>query len=63
MQDIELYARMLGVTSPWVVQDVRLELKQRTVTVMVGYDTRAAEGRLLFTIANYGGGDTWIRCN
>jgi hypothetical protein len=35
MQDIELYQRI----SPWVVQDVRLDLKQRAVTVIVGYDT------------------------
>jgi transposase len=38
MQDIELYRRMLGVTSPWEVQEVRLDLKQRAVTVVVGYD-------------------------
>jgi len=39
MQDIELYQRMLGIASPWVVQDVRLDLKQRAVTVIVGYET------------------------
>jgi len=38
MQDIELYKRMLGITAPWVVSDVQLELKQRTVTIVVGYD-------------------------
>jgi transposase len=38
MQDIELYKRMLGITAPWVVSDVRLELKQRAVTIIVGYD-------------------------
>ena len=38
MQDIELYRRMLGVSSPWEVQDVRLDLKQRAVTVVVHYD-------------------------
>ena len=38
MQDIELYKRMLGITAPWVVSDVRLELKQRAVTIVVGYD-------------------------
>jgi transposase len=38
MQDMELYKRILGVSSPWVVQDVRLELKQRAVTVVVRYD-------------------------
>jgi len=38
MQDIELYKRILGVVSPWQVQDVRLELKQRAVTVVVTYD-------------------------
>ena len=32
MQDIELYATMLGVTSPWMVQDVRLDLRQQVVT-------------------------------
>jgi len=38
MQDIELYRRMLGITAPWVVSDVRLELKQRAVAIVVGYD-------------------------
>lgn len=38
MQDIELYKRILGITSPWVVSEVRLELKQRAVTVVVSYD-------------------------
>src|SRR5208337_753434 len=38
MQDIELYKKILGITSPWVVSDVRLELKQRAVTVLVNYD-------------------------
>ena len=38
MQDIELYKRMLGITTPWIVSDVQLELKQRTVTVVVSYD-------------------------
>ena len=39
MQDIELYRRMLGITAPWVVSEVRLELKQRAVTVIVTYDS------------------------
>ena len=39
MQDIELYKRLLGITSPWVVNAVRLELKQRTVSVVVAYDS------------------------
>jgi transposase len=39
MQDIELYKRILGISSPWVVREVRLELKQRAVTVVVGYDS------------------------
>ena len=38
MQDIELYRRMLGVTSHWEVQEVGLDLKQRAVTVVVRYD-------------------------
>ena len=38
MQDIELYKKLLGITSPWVVSEVRLELKQRTVSVVVDYD-------------------------
>jgi len=39
MQDIELYKRILGITSPWVAGEVRLELKQRAVTVVVSYDS------------------------
>jgi hypothetical protein len=39
MQDIELYKRILGISSPWMVREVRLELKQRAVTVVVGYDS------------------------
>ena len=39
MQDIELYKRILGITPPWVVSDVRLELKERDVTVVVSYDS------------------------
>ena len=39
MQDIELYKRILGITPPWVVREVRLELKQRAVTVVVSYDS------------------------
>jgi transposase len=38
MQDIELYTRILGVSSPWLVSDVHLELKARAVTVVVSYD-------------------------
>lgn len=38
MQDIDLYKRILGISSPWVVSEVRLELKQRAVTVVVSYD-------------------------
>lgn len=38
MQDIELYRKMLGITTPWTVRDVQLDLKQRTVTVLVDYD-------------------------
>jgi transposase len=38
MQDKELYTKILGVMPPWVVRDVRLELKQRSVAVVVEYD-------------------------
>ena len=38
MQDIELYRKILGVASPWVVSEIRLELKQRAVTIVVSYD-------------------------
>jgi len=39
MQDIELYKRILGITPPWVVSEVRVELKQRAVTIVIGYDS------------------------
>jgi transposase len=39
MQDIELYRKILGITSPWLVREVRLELKERAVTVVVDYDS------------------------
>lgn len=39
MQDIELYKRILGISSPWMVREVRLELKQRAITVVVEYDS------------------------
>jgi transposase len=38
MQDIELYKQVLGVKEPWQVTNVKLELKQRTVTIEIGYD-------------------------
>jgi transposase len=39
MQDIELYTKVLGVKPPWVISGVGLDLKQRTVTISVSYDT------------------------
>ena len=42
MNDIELYQNILGVTSPWVVTSVRLDLKGKTVTISVDHDTAQA---------------------
>jgi transposase len=38
MGDKDLYAQLLGVTSPWQVTDVKLAWSQGTVTVHVGQD-------------------------
>jgi len=38
MHDVELYTKVLGVKSPWMVRGVQLDLKQRTVTISVSYD-------------------------
>lgn len=35
MQDRELYAKLLGITSPWGVEDVELDMKTREVLVHV----------------------------
>jgi transposase len=38
VQDRELYARLLGLTQPWVVTEVELRLNERVVNVMVSRD-------------------------
>ena len=42
MRDTDLYAKILGVTSPWHVTDVELEASKGTVTVRVGRDSQEA---------------------
>jgi transposase len=39
MQDIELYTKVLGIQTPWIISDVQLNLKESTVTVSVSYDS------------------------
>src|SRR5208283_1566459 len=39
MQDVELYTKVLGVKPPWMISGVQLDLKQRTVTISISYDT------------------------
>lgn len=38
MQDIQFYKQVMGISLPWLVNDVRLDIDQRTVTVVVSYD-------------------------
>jgi transposase len=42
MRDTDLYAKILGVTSPWQVTDVELEASKGTVTIHVGRDSQLA---------------------
>ena len=42
MRDKDLYAQILGITSPWQVTDVELALSEGTVTVHVGRDAQIA---------------------
>ena len=35
MQDAKFFAQMLGLTAPWRVKDVKLDLEGRTVTIEV----------------------------
>lgn len=37
MQDRDLYAQLLGLTSPWEVVSVEVSMKDRSVQVMVAY--------------------------
>jgi transposase len=62
MRDRDLYAQILGITSPWHVSDVRLDVPAGKVEVIVehrgqaccpqcgkscpGYDSRPLQGRL-----------------
>jgi transposase len=41
MRDRELYAKILGMTNPWEVEDVELDLEEHQVTVHVRYRTSA----------------------
>ena len=38
MQDIELYTKLLGIRAPWSVTGIQVGLKDRSVTISVGYD-------------------------
>ncbi len=38
MRDRELYQQILGISSPWKVTDIRLNLANRQVVVVVGHD-------------------------
>ncbi|MBA3936476.1 MAG: hypothetical protein H0X38_03360 [Planctomycetes bacterium] len=38
MRDRELYQQILGLSSPWKVDDIRLSLADRQVVVVVGHE-------------------------
>lgn len=38
MNDKELYARILGIERPWIVSEVKLDMKAREVVVCVAVD-------------------------
>jgi transposase len=40
MQDLELYRKILGIQSPWLLTDVKLDLQKRSVTLSVEYDKK-----------------------
>jgi transposase len=40
MYDIELYGKILNITAPWVVTDVKLDIAKQTVTVTVEYSKK-----------------------
>jgi hypothetical protein len=69
MQDIELYKRILGITPPWVVSEVRLGLSSgqspwlSAMTVPFPLLARSAEGKPRSTIISCGGGGTLIQCS
>lgn len=51
MRDIELYEGILGITSPWKVEQVQLDIGDKLVEVRVGYKTgtrwKSGEGERL----------------
>jgi len=44
MHDRELYQQILGLTYPWQVEDIRLDLEERQVVVVAGYVSSEAVG-------------------
>ncbi len=38
MNDIELYTKLLGIRAPWLISNVQVSIKDRTVTISVSYD-------------------------
>ena len=42
MRDKDLYQQILGLASPWRVEDVALDLKQERVTVSVALEPGSA---------------------